>query len=200
MSRRLYFFLFQRKLYILFSISFLIFWNSINLAYVSQLGNEDLVSDYIFTSQRESHSVPDMGFLLTFNYFVPFGVIENRFTKINFKYFNGNCDYSSCPGWWILFFYMLPHKGLAIWKNYLWTSLFFSYSLKITYILLRQGFTQRVCSFRRGGGRVTEKRTKTNRGRGWDSSMFLKNAEIFKIKFYSYSPVFPVDYNESMKY
>ena len=33
MSRRLYFFLFQRKLYILFSISFLIFWNSINLAY-----------------------------------------------------------------------------------------------------------------------------------------------------------------------
>ena len=52
MSRSLYFFLFQRKLYILFSISFLIFWNSINLAYVSQLGNKDLVSDHIFTSQR----------------------------------------------------------------------------------------------------------------------------------------------------
>ena len=34
------------------------FWNSINLAYVSQLGNEDLVSDYIFPSQRKSHSVP----------------------------------------------------------------------------------------------------------------------------------------------
>ena len=38
------------------------------LAYVSQLGNEDLVSDYIFTSQRESHSLPEMGFLLTLNY------------------------------------------------------------------------------------------------------------------------------------
>ena len=75
--------MFQRKLHILFSISFLIFWNSINLAYVSQLGNKDLVSDYIFTSQRESHSVPDMVFLLTFNYFVPFGVIEKIFTKIN---------------------------------------------------------------------------------------------------------------------
>ena len=84
-SRRLYFFLLQRKSYILFSITFLIFWNSINLAYVSQLGNEDLVSDCIFTTQRESYSVPDVGFLLTFNYFVPFGVIENRFTKINFK-------------------------------------------------------------------------------------------------------------------
>ena len=108
------------------------------LAYVSQLGNEDLVSDYIFTSQRESHSLPDMVFLLTFNYFVPFGVIENRFTKINFKYFNENCDYSSCPGWWILFLYAPPRKGLAFWKNYLWTSLSFSCSLKITCILLRQ--------------------------------------------------------------
>ena len=108
------------------------------MAYVLQLGNKDLVSDHIFTSQRESHSVPDMGFLLTFNYFVPFGVIENRFTKINFKYFNGNCDYSSCPGWWILFLYAPPHKGLAFWENDLWASLSFSYSLKITYILLRQ--------------------------------------------------------------
>ena len=137
MSRRLYFFLFQRKLYILFSISFLIFWNSINLAYVSQLGNKDLVSDYIFTSQRESHSVPDMGFLLTFSCFVPFGVIENRFTKISFKYFNGNCDNFSCPGWWILLLYAPAHKGLAFWKN-LWASLTFSYSRQITYILLRQ--------------------------------------------------------------
>ena len=89
--------MFQRKLYILFSISFLIFWDSIDLAYASQLGNDDLVSDYIFTSQKESHSVPNMGILQTFNYFVPFGVVENRFTKISFKYFNGNCDYSTCP-------------------------------------------------------------------------------------------------------
>ena len=104
---RLDFFLFQRKLYILFSISFLIFWNSIN---VSQLGKEDLVSDYIFNSLRESHSVPNMGFSITFNYFAPFGVIQNRFTKINFRYFNGNCNCSSCPGWWILFLYVPPHE------------------------------------------------------------------------------------------
>ena len=36
--------------------------------WVSQLGNKDLVSDCIFTSQRESHSIPDMFFLLTLNY------------------------------------------------------------------------------------------------------------------------------------
>ena len=30
--------------------------------WVSQFGNKDLVSDYIFTSQRESRSIPDMFF------------------------------------------------------------------------------------------------------------------------------------------
>ena len=70
--------------------------------------------------------------------FVPFGVIKNRFIKNKFKYFNGNCGYSSWPGWWILSLYAPPHKGLAFWKSYLWTSLYFSYGLKITCILLMQ--------------------------------------------------------------
>ena len=39
-----------------------IFWNSTNLAYVSQLGEEDFVYNYLFTSERESHFVPDMDF------------------------------------------------------------------------------------------------------------------------------------------
>ena len=71
MSRRLYFFLFQMKFYILFSISFLIFWNSTNLVYLSQVGNKDLVSEYIFTSQRESHSVPDMVFFANLQLLFP---------------------------------------------------------------------------------------------------------------------------------
>ena len=81
MSRGLYILLFQRKLHILFSIFFLIFWNSINLAYVLQLGNEDLVSDYVFTSQRESHSLPDTAFFLTLNYhsgYAPFSAGGRR--------------------------------------------------------------------------------------------------------------------------
>ena len=43
------------------------------------------------------------------------------------------------------------------------------------------------------GGRVTEKQTKMNRGGGpWHvcTFAFKKNAEIFKMKFYTYSPVF----------
>ena len=32
-------------------------------------------------------------------------------------------------------------------------------------------------------------------------SLFKKKiADVFKMKFYSYSPVFPIDYNGSMKY
>ena len=63
---------------------------------------------------------------------------------------------------------------------------------------------QKVCSLRRGGG-IIEKQTKTNKRKGRVLACvyfrFLKrNAEIFKMKFYSYSPVFPIDYNGSMKY
>ena len=43
--------------------------------------------------------------------------------QINFKYFNENCDYFSCPGWWILLLYASLHKDLDFWKNYLSASL-----------------------------------------------------------------------------
>ena len=133
-STRLYFFQFQRKFFnFLFDI---LEWYKFGLCITAwKQGFGFWLCFYL--SKRVS-LCSRHAFLLTFNYFVPFGVIENRFTKINFKYFNGNCDYSSCPGWWILFLYAPPHKGLAFWKNYLWTNLSFSYSLKITYILLRQ--------------------------------------------------------------
>ena len=45
-----------------FNILFDIFWDSTNSACVSELGEKGLVYDYLFTSQRESHSVPDMDF------------------------------------------------------------------------------------------------------------------------------------------
>ena len=67
MSGRLYFFLFQRSLYVLFSISILIYFGlNTNLVYVSKLGEEGLVVyDYLFTSQRECHFVPDRDFFAT---------------------------------------------------------------------------------------------------------------------------------------
>ena len=57
------------------------------------------------------------------------------------------------------------------------------------------------------GEEVIKKWTKTNRdveGGGVLALVYVcffkKNAEIFEMKFYSYSPVFPIDYNFSMKY
>ena len=62
---------------------------------------------------------------------------------------------------------------------------------------------QKVRSLRRGGG-VIEKRTKTNSGRGAPGIcvrlLFKKKSEILKMKFYCYSPAFPIDYNGSIKY
>ena len=83
-----------------------------NLAYVSQLRNEDLVSNYIFTSQRESDSLPYMVFLLTFNYFVPFGVIENRFTKIKSKIL---MEIVTIPVVLVDEFYFYMHRPIKAW-------------------------------------------------------------------------------------
>ena len=55
-----------------------------------------------------------------------------------------------------------------------------------------------------GGGGVIEKQAKTIRGRVVLACVYVrcfkKNAEVFKMKSYSYSPVFPTDHNVSMKY
>ena len=52
----------------------------------------------MFLPLKESHSVPDMDFFCyTFTFFVRFGVIKNRATKVNSKYFNGNFDHFICP-------------------------------------------------------------------------------------------------------
>ena len=63
MSGRLYFFLFQRRFYILFSISFLIYFGlNTNLVYVSKLGEEGLIAyDYL----KESHTLFQIGIFFT---------------------------------------------------------------------------------------------------------------------------------------
>ena len=48
----------------------------------------DVVYDYPFTIERESHSVQDIHFFCyTFTYFVSIGVIKDRVTKINYQVF-----------------------------------------------------------------------------------------------------------------
>ena len=62
------------------------------LAYVSKLGEEGVVVyNYLFTSQRESHSVPDRDFLLHYCLFCP----HLELSRIELQVF---CDYFSRYG------------------------------------------------------------------------------------------------------
>ena len=76
------------------------------------------------------------------------------------------------------------------------------------YIEKRRGHSKSTFIEERGGGGHL-KANKNEQGEGgWGggglSFVYVhfkkKNADIFKIKFYRYSPVFPIDYNGSMKY
>ena len=67
------------------------------------------------------------------------------------------------------------------------------------------GVIQKVRSLMRGeGGGSLKSQQKRTGGGGVLACVYVrffrKNAEIFEVKFYSYSPVFPIDYNDSMKY
>ena len=74
------------------NILFDIFGLNTNLAYISKFGEEDLVvHDYLFTSQRESHSVPDRDFLLHYCLFCP----HLELSRIELQEF---CDYFSRYG------------------------------------------------------------------------------------------------------
>ena len=54
-----------------------------------------------------------------------------------------------------------------------------------------------------GGGSLKNEQKRTDGG-GILACVYVRflflNAEIFKMKLYSYSPVFAIDYNGSMKY
>ena len=68
-----------------------------------------------FLPLKDSLALFQIGiFLLHYCLFRPIlCYIENRVTKINFRYFNGNCHYSSCLGWSILFNSILLHAPSA---------------------------------------------------------------------------------------
>ena len=62
------------------------------------------------------------------------------------------------------------------------------------------GIIQKVCSLRGGRGSLKSKKNEQGVLAFVYVRFFKKHTEIFKMKFYIYSPVFPIDYNGSMKY
>ena len=99
-SGSLYFFLFQRKLYILFSISFLIYIGKVQIWPMYHSLEKMIWFTIIFLPLKQSLTL----FQIWIFFAIPSLILshldlaENRVTKINFKHFNGNCDYSSCSG------------------------------------------------------------------------------------------------------
>ena len=74
--------------------------------------------------------------------------------------------------------------------------------MKIHYIMIR-GHSKITFVEGRGRGSLKSKQKRTGEGGRLSiclRSLFKQNAEIFKMKFYSYSPVFHIDYNGNMKY
>ena len=86
---------------IVYSFYFLldIFWVTIYLTYVPQFGQADLVYDYLFSTQSESHPVADMDFFI-----IPSPLLSQlELLRIELPKFTPsilieNCDHSICPG------------------------------------------------------------------------------------------------------
>ena len=69
----------------IFSFQFLldIIWISMYLNYVPKFGPEDLSYNYLFTSQKESHSVADMGFFVKLSFVLSqLELLREEFTKL----------------------------------------------------------------------------------------------------------------------
>ena len=65
------------------------------------------------------------------------------------------------------------------------------------------GHSKNMFAEGRGEGSLKSEQKRTGGGGSWHLPTFVflkKHAEILKMKFHSYSPVFPIDYNGSMKY
>ena len=81
-------------------------------------------------------------------YFVPVGVIQDKFTEMCHKYLNGQSwpyHLSCLINSYLSIFIWLSQYGLAFWKVYLWAS------LKITCILVRQ-----VIFLKKSGGVISK--------------------------------------------
>ena len=98
----------SREIVYSFNFLFDIFWCSIYLIHVPQFGREDLVYDYLFTCQRESHSVPDIDFFVITSLILSsqFELPKIKLRSILMK----NYDHSIYLGWSFLSLYALAKK------------------------------------------------------------------------------------------
>ena len=95
--------------HIFFQFTYDIFCNSMFLTYAHNLDNKTRFK-IIFLPLKESVLIFQVWnfFYHNFTYFVLIGVIE--FPKLTSSILMKNFDHSICPGWSVLFLYVLDHK------------------------------------------------------------------------------------------
>ena len=82
-----------------FIYSFLVYFGIVSIWPLYHSFDKRFWFKIIFLPLKESLTLFQIWiFYYTFTYFFLFGVIENRVTKVNFKYFNGNCAEASLFG------------------------------------------------------------------------------------------------------
>ena len=128
MSGRLCFFLFQGKLFILFSVYFLVYFGKVLIWPMYHSLQKKIWFTSMFLPLKESLTLFQIWiFLLYVHLFcLIWSYRKYRVTKINFKYLNENCGYSSCHNGSIPFLYASAHKGFALIifeLDYHWASL-----------------------------------------------------------------------------
>ena len=114
-----------------------VFWNNLHLTCLPYFWWEDLVYCYIFTSQREFHSVPDVDLFYSSLILAQLELSRIELPKltpsISMEYFS----HFVCPGWSMLFLYVLSQNAW-LFKRFIFELDESLHSLKITYLLLRQ--------------------------------------------------------------
>ena len=126
----------EEIVYSLFNFFFDILWNSIYLDYAPKFGWEDLIYNYLFTSQRESHSVPKRNFFLKLIFIASqLELSREGFTKLTYVFY-----------WKILtmpfvlayqFYFYAPAYRAWLFEKLIFELEVSLYSFKITCILLR---------------------------------------------------------------
>ena len=96
--------------------SFLVYFGIVQVWPMYQSLDKKVWFTIIFLHLKESLILLQIWiFYYTFTYFVPFGVIENRVTKVKSKYFS-DCDHFICSDQF--YFYMHQHIRLDFLKSF----------------------------------------------------------------------------------
>ena len=105
----IFFYRFRRNR--IFSFQFPFWYTLEYLTYVLKFGWEDLVYEYLVTSEWESHSVQNMCFFVKLSFILSeLGLSKREFPKLTARISKEPSDHTICPVLSVLFLYASAHR------------------------------------------------------------------------------------------